>query len=236
MCDDATMVLAFQGVSLAAPSTDVSSLEDVSFRLAPGGFLGIEVDDLADRLPVADLAEGLLGPGSGSVRFLGKDWNDLPPFDQERLRVRIGRVFDGQAWISNLNVDENVLLGALHGTLRSSADLRAEAESLATHVGLPALPVTRPEVTRAPDLARAQWVRAGLGERALIILERAESAVSVEQLKPLVSLVAQWRARGIAVLWIGTDWPAIRRAGLAVGPALLANAGHLRPIEGEKIG
>ena len=124
------------------------------------------------RTPLADLAGGLLEPDSGAVEFLGRDWQRCLPSRAARMRGLIGRVFEGQNWISNLNVDENVLLQQRHRGRMSEEELLAQATALAITFGLSELPATRPAVTSPHDLKRSACVRAFLGEPCLLLLER----------------------------------------------------------------
>lgn len=160
---------------------------------------------------------GIESPPAGAVGFRGADWRELSPTEAERHRARIGRVFEGAAWISNLDVDENVLLAQRHHTRRSDADLRAEAEALARLFGLSRLPTGRPAWTEPRDLQRAQWVRALLGTPILLLLEFPERRVTAEDLAAFARAVDERRAAGLGVLWVSSrpaeSLPLSREAG-----------------------
>ena len=152
-------------------------------------------------LPLADAAEGLLAPQAGCVRFLGQDWTGMSPDEAVAARASIGRVFSGPAWISNLDVDENVVLRLRHHTGRTPEDIEAEACALARAVGLEDLPRRRPAWVNRQDLARAQWVRALLGQPAMLLLERPKQDVPEDAVAALAAAVQEARGNGTAIVW-----------------------------------
>lgn len=197
-----TPILEFERVSLRAIAEGHTGLRGVSFRLCPGDLMRVQVESGHDPLPLADAAEGLLVPEAGTVTFLGEPWAALPPDRELSLRARIGRVFDDHGWVSNLNVLENLTLSQRHHTCRPVPEIIAEAQELARGFGLPEVPVGRPAFIPRRDLRRAEWIRAFLGQPALILLEHPTFGVAAEHTPRLVQAVEAARTRGAAVVWI----------------------------------
>ena len=200
---DATPILEFTGVTVEADATYDSGVWNVSLRLMPGEMALVRMERGSLRLPLADAAQGLTDLAEGAVTFLGRDWRDVPPAEADRRRGRIGRVFDegaGSGWLSNLDVDENVMLAQRHHTARPRKEIADEAARLAQMFKLPGLPRGRPAHARPHDLARAGLVRAVLGHPDLLILERPTQGYP-ELLPPIVNVVRAARLRGAAVLW-----------------------------------
>jgi phospholipid/cholesterol/gamma-HCH transport system ATP-binding protein len=154
------------------------------------------------RTPIGDAAQGLIEPDAGRVLFVGRDWQRTLATRASVQRFSIGRVFEGHSWISNLDIDENVLLPSRHHTSRPEAELREEAEKLSRHFGLSELPTIRPARASADDLRRAACVRAFMGEPRLLILERPAQTIHVSNHGPLTAAVGAARKRGAAVLWL----------------------------------
>ena len=120
-------------------------------------------------------------------------------------RGRIGRLFEDEGWVSDLEVDQNIMLAQRHHTSRSEPDILEEALKLARVFGLPGLPRGRPGSLRRWDLRKAACIRAFLGRPAFIILEQPVRGVYADLLAPLVNAVHSARRRGAAVLWTVTD-------------------------------
>ncbi|MCX6353961.1 MAG: hypothetical protein NTZ78_03515 [Candidatus Aureabacteria bacterium] len=195
-------ILEFKDVTIAETPMGHACMSHVNARFLPGSLALIRMEPGNEQLPFADLAEGLLCPEEGHVLFRGEAWTGIPPEQMLQQRARIGRVFDGHGWISNLNVDENVTLSQRHHTRRPGAEILAEAEALARAFGLSELPRTRPAMVSPQELRRAEWIRAFLGQPLLVLLERPMRGVPMGHLPRLISAVRQALSREAAVLWL----------------------------------
>jgi phospholipid/cholesterol/gamma-HCH transport system ATP-binding protein len=197
-------ILEFKSVTIEdeAHVYDVG-LREVSLALRPGDLALVMLQRPWFRVPLADAAQGLAEPDRGQVLYKGRDWRSTLATRAARQRYRTGRVFEGHSWISNLDVDENVLLPSHHHASRSEEQLRSEADSLARRFGLAdGLPRVRPAKATAEELRRSACVRAFLGEPELLLLERPAQTIHDAVRQPLIDAIAAARARGVAVLWL----------------------------------
>jgi phospholipid/cholesterol/gamma-HCH transport system ATP-binding protein len=158
-----------------------------------------------ERMPLADAAQGLVPPRRGSVMFFGEDWQRMSANRAAAQRGRIGRLFDDDGWISDLDVDQNIMLSELHHTARSEDDIIEEALRWARVFGLPGLPRGRPGSMRRWDLRKAACIRAFLGQPPFIILEQPVRGIFADLIAPLTNAVKSARQRGAAVLWTIAD-------------------------------
>src|SRR5688500_8386110 len=200
-----TAILNFSNVTAPSSSNFETGFSDVSFELGAGDLLLVRIERENERLALADASEGLLQPQRGAVHFLGDDWAHLTSDQAAARRGKIGRLFDDEGWISDLDVDENILLSQLHHTTRTEADIMDEALKFARVFGLPGLPRGRPGKVRRWDLRKAACIRAFLGKPALIILEQPVRGVYADFIAPLLDAVQSARRRAAAVLWTVTD-------------------------------
>jgi phospholipid/cholesterol/gamma-HCH transport system ATP-binding protein len=231
MADDAAAILEFAGVTIEdeAHEYDVS-LKEVTFALRAGELALVMLERPRFRTPIADAAQGLIQPDAGRVRFNGRDWQRTLATRAAAQRFSIGRVFEGQSWISNLDIDENILLPSAHHTHRPVRELREEAERLSRHFGLEGLPTIRPARATADDLRRAACVRAFLGEPKLLILERPAQTIHASNHGPLSSTVADARKRGAGVLWLTSLPEVFEDAELHPGLRFAMELDRLAPI------
>jgi phospholipid/cholesterol/gamma-HCH transport system ATP-binding protein len=211
-------ILEFAAVTVEADPLYDSGIWNINLTLAPGELLLVRLERGHLRLPLADAAGGLVEPTEGQIRFGGVDWASLSATKADRLRGHIGRVFDPETgthnWISNLDVDENVMLAQRHHTKRKDSEIADDASRLARTFGLPGLPRGRPVSSRRADLLRAGLVRAFLGKPDLILLERPTDAGSADLLAQVANAVRSARARGAAVLWVTAETAVWNNAGL----------------------
>jgi len=195
-------ILRLDQVTVAdAPPYDVG-LSDVSLSLAGGDLATVLLDRVRFRTPLPDVACGVAELEAGNAIFLGKPWTKYFASAAARHRGMIGRVFDDHPWVSNLDVDENVLLPHLHHRHGSAGKLRERARELAGQFGLNDLPTARPVATRPDELKRAACVRAFLDEPRLLVLQRPTFGVYPDLMDPLLAAIERARARGAAVLWL----------------------------------
>jgi len=199
-------VLAFAGVEAPTGNRYQEGLADVSFSLGKGQLAIFKTRESNLELPLSDAAEGLVALVRGTVSFLGRNWAALDPDEATQRRSRIGRVFEeDRAWVSNLDVAENIVLGLRHHTDLPAERIEADARALARKCGLEELPRTRPAWTAREVLRRAQWVRALLGEPELVLLDYPTDGLSEEYVRRLVLVLQDARARGAAVVWVTSE-------------------------------
>lgn len=198
-------ILEFVEVTTEAAAGYETGLWDISFALNPGGLLMVLLQREQERLPLGDAAEGLVPPEHGTVAFLGEDWQGMSADRAAAQRGKIGRVFEGEEWVSHLEVDENILLAQKHHTQRSEQHIMEEALNFARMFGLPGLPRGRPANVRRLDLRKAQCISAFLGQPLLIILEQPARGMQAELMAPLVNAVHSSRKRGASVIWTTGD-------------------------------
>jgi len=201
MTNESTDILRFHDVTIAADHEHESGLCHLSLSLVAGDLAVVLLEKEQVRIPLADAAEGLVTPVQGTVTFLGEDWQTMAADRVAVQRGKIGRVFEGESWLSGLNVDQNITLAQRHHTRRPVQEIEQEATELCRVFGLPGLPRGRPSNARGQDLQKAACVRAFLGMPILILLENPTVGIYADVIAPLMNTVREVRQRGAAVLW-----------------------------------
>lgn len=199
-------ILEFQDATLEGGHRRDTAIWGADFRLEPGELMIVHLERGHARIPLADAAEGLLLPIRGRVLFMNQEWQARRPAEMFAARRNIGRVFDEPGWLTELNVDDNVVLAQRHHTKRSEQEILDEASELARHFGLPGLPQRASHQLRDSDLRRAACARAFMGEPSLLILENPTAGVYPDIMPPLMDQIRTVRTRGAAVLWTTGDW------------------------------
>lgn len=198
-------ILKFANVTVPAGPEYETGLWDISLELKSGELLLVRIERENERFPLADAAEGLVPPTTGSVLFRGEDWHVMTTDHAAAQRGTIGRLFEDEGWISNLDVDENIMLAQRYHTQRGEEEILQEALKFARMFGLPGLPRGRPGKMRRWDLRKAACIRAFLGHPALVLLEQPVRGVYADFMAPLINAVESARRYGAAVLWTVTD-------------------------------
>ncbi len=201
MMDESTDILRFRDVTIAADYERESGISSLNLSLAAGDLAVVLLEKEQVRIPLADAAEGLVMPVQGTVTFLGEDWQMMAADHVTAQRGKIGRVFEGESWLSGLNVDQNITLAQRHHTRRPVQEIEQEATQLCRVFGLAGLPRGRPSNVRWQDLQKVACVRALLGAPILILLENPTAGIYADVIAPLINTVREARERGAAVLW-----------------------------------
>mgnify|MGYP005710565639 FL=1 len=81
--------ISFDSVTFAYPGTTINVLNDVSFKVDSGGFLGIMGHTGAGKSTILKLSEKFYQPQSGQIRINGQD---ISEFTIHSVRSRIGFV------------------------------------------------------------------------------------------------------------------------------------------------
>lgn len=202
---DVSSIVSLRQVTLPREAEGGGPISGVDFTLAPGDMLIVRVAQDRPIPSLADVVSGLEAPEAGTALFEEARWEDRSPISAALARHHIGRVFRGNAWLSNLDVDENITLAERHHTLRPETEIRAEALDLARSFGLQALPALRPPWVERHTLQKGQWVRALLGHRSLLLFEHATEDAEEAECQALLKIVESRRAKGCAVIWLTAD-------------------------------
>ena len=196
-----TDILRFHDVTIAPDSDRESGISSLNLSLSPGDLTVVLWEKEQVRIPLADAAEGLVSPVRGTVAFLGEDWQTMAANRVASQRGKIGRVFESESWLSDLDVDQNITLAQRHHTRRPIKEIEQEATQLCWVFGLPGLLRGRPSNVRWQDLQKAACVCAFLGAPILILLENPTVGIYADVIAPLINTVREARERGAAVLW-----------------------------------
>lgn len=191
----------------ARPVFDDSGLASAkyNFLLEEGECALIECRDAVQRSQFVDICTGMLPAGEGIVKCMGLEWKNLEERQVWSLRGRIGRIFSSNSWIDLYGTHMNILWPRLHHSRTSLDALVEKAVNLGIRFGLPGLPTQPPGRLSAIDRRRAEYVRAFLGEPALLLLEDPVSFQPRELYEAFLSELTAIRQKGCAVVWIASE-------------------------------
>lgn len=131
-----TTILRCQSLSRTYRSgdRDLTVLKDITFGLAPGGFLAILGPSGSGKTTLLGLLAGLDRPSTGSVHLDGEDLGALSEDQRARVRAeKIGFVFQSFQLIPTLTAQENVRVPL---ELRGEDGAADRARELLARVGL----------------------------------------------------------------------------------------------------
>ncbi|HWA11579.1 MAG TPA: ABC transporter ATP-binding protein [Burkholderiales bacterium] len=113
-------ILGVEGVSLAFGG--VKAITDVSFEVREREIFAIIGPNGAGKSSMLNVINGVYHPQQGTVRFRGRAWRRMVPY--EAARLGIARTFQNIALFKGMTVLDNILTGR---TLRMHASLLSQA-------------------------------------------------------------------------------------------------------------
>jgi phospholipid/cholesterol/gamma-HCH transport system ATP-binding protein len=111
-------------------------LKDLTLTVAPRERLVIMGQSGGGKSTTLRLILGILHPGSGSVKFKGEEVTRMNRSSLNRMRRRIGMVYQYSALISSLSVHDNLALPLEELTNKSKKEIDAIVEEKLTMVGM----------------------------------------------------------------------------------------------------
>jgi len=190
-------LLALEGVSKAFAG--VQAVRSVSLDVPAGTVVGIMGPNGSGKTTLFNLIAGMFRPDGGRIRLRGRDITRLPP--HRRCAHGVGRTFQHSRTFPGLSAIDNVLVGLLHGRLRTAErdSERAAARFLAL-VGLDAkahLMATRLSLIERRRLELARALATGAD---LLLLDEFMAGLTPAETADAMAIIRRVRGEGTTLL------------------------------------
>ncbi|MFM5163959.1 amino acid ABC transporter ATP-binding protein [Aeromonas rivipollensis] len=173
-------------------------LDGVSLTVNPGEVIVILGPSGCGKSTLLRTLNGLEPIQGGNIRFDGErlDTNT----DWQRLRQRIGMVFQSYHLFPNLRVLENVLLGPLQVQKRERAEALLQAEQLLTRVGLWEKRHAYPRELSGGQQQRIAIVRALCMNPQVMLFDEVTAALDPEMVQEVLEVIRDLAGSGMTLL------------------------------------
>ncbi|MFF0468236.1 amino acid ABC transporter ATP-binding protein [Micromonospora zamorensis] len=138
-------------------------------------------------------------PDDGTIELDGEDISD-PRVDPDRVRRRIGMVFQAYNLFPHLSVLENVTLAPRRVHRRDRAEAEAQARELLDRVGLGARADAYPDRLSGGQQQRVAIVRALANSPRLMLLDEVTSALDPELVGEVLAMIRDLKADGMTMV------------------------------------
>ncbi|NYH46392.1 polar amino acid transport system ATP-binding protein [Micromonospora jinlongensis] len=135
----------------------------------------------------------------GTIELDGEDISD-PRVDPDRVRRRIGMVFQAYNLFPHLSVLENVTLAPRRVHRRGRAEAEAQARELLDRVGLGARADAYPDRLSGGQQQRVAIVRALANSPRLMLLDEVTSALDPELVGEVLAMIRDLKADGMTMV------------------------------------
>ncbi len=180
----------------------LAAISNVDFHVEQGEIFGLIGPNGAGKTTLFNLVSAALVLKSGVIKFKGQKISGLKP--HQICRKGIARTFQSVKIFANMQVRENVLLGALFGTSTTmlSADAAREAAELLDFVGLSAMSTIPASELTLVDQKRLEVATALATKPELLLLDELMAGLNPTETAEAMELVTNIRAKGITIFMI----------------------------------
>ncbi|WP_404837162.1 amino acid ABC transporter ATP-binding protein [Aeromonas media] len=197
-------------------------LDEVSLTVNAGEVIVILGPSGCGKSTLLRTLNGLEPIQGGEIRFDGQRLDGAT--DWQRLRQRIGMVFQSYHLFPNLTVLENVLLGPIQVQKRERAEALLQAEQLLTRVGLWERRHDYPRQLSGGQQQRIAIVRALCMNPQVMLFDEVTAALDPEMVQEVLEVIRDLAGSGMTLL-IVTHELAFARA--VADRILFMDGGHI---------
>jgi branched-chain amino acid transport system ATP-binding protein len=178
----------------------LTAVDQVSFHVAEGEICALIGPNGAGKTTTFNLVAGALPPSEGRVVLDGRDITGIPP--HKACAAGIGRTFQIVKPFAGLSVEENVMVGALHGD-PDVARARAAAREILAMLDLADKAHQPASALTLPDRKRLEVARALATRPRLLLLDEVMAGLRPTEVDRLVRVLSGLRCdTGLTILLI----------------------------------
>ena len=200
----------FAGVTKRFPG--VTALSEVSFDVHAGSCHAVCGENGAGKSTLGKMLAGIHAPDEGRILLAGRPVRFASPRDA--LAAGVAMVHQELSFCENLSVGENLLLGHLprRGMFVDREALHARAAERLAAIGATAIDPGRPMAALSIAEQQVVQIAAAVGAGAhVIVFDEPTSSLGADESERLFALIADLRARGVAILYVSHRMPEIYR-------------------------
>ena len=200
--------LLFEAHHITKTFGPVTALRDVDLVVHRGDVLGLIGENGSGKSTISSIAAGMQKADSGTMSFLGQDWQPLSMIDA--LERGIGMIVQESGTIAGVTVAENIFLGHLdeftrYGIINRKA-LYAAADKVLRDIGIDNISAAMP--MGALDFQARKLVEIAkviMKDPQILIVDETTTALSQRGRDLLYEIIKRYRANNRAVIFISHD-------------------------------
>ena len=192
--------IEFHDVSLAFDDQVV--LDNVSFTVAPGEMKLMLGESGGGKSMILKLVLGLEKPDSGEIFVDGEEVTRLPEPELNRIREKMGIVFQEGALFDSLTVFENVAY-RLQERGEDAETIERKVEEILTFVGLKGAEDKLPSELSGGMKRRVAIARAVVDEPEIVLFDEPTTGLDPPTAVTICELALKLRdVRGVSSIWV----------------------------------
>ncbi len=177
----------------------LAALSNVSIEIRENEIVGIIGPNGAGKTTLTNVIAGMYIPTNGRIIFKGQDITELPA--HRRCRLGIGRTFQLARPLGDMNLLENVMVGALFGQGLGQRQARERAREICEFLGIEEV---ERDVTRltALEIKKMEISHALATQPKMLFLDEVMAGLNADETMEMIELVRKINTRGITIVVI----------------------------------
>jgi len=183
--------------------------QDLNLRLPKGQALFVLGGSGSGKSLLLRLCAGLIFPREGRVTLGGTDLKAAPKEEIQKLRARIGFVFQDSALISNMAIYDNIALPLRYHKKGTEEEVRARVGEMMGLFGVDrSCEWSLPSALSLEMRKRAALARAFVLEPEFLLLDQPTSGLETEVAQRLSGIIRDYQQRrGASLLEVDSEYP-----------------------------
>jgi len=177
----------------------LAALSNVSIEIRENEIVGIIGPNGAGKTTLTNVIAGIYIPTIGRIIFKGQDITELPA--HRRCRLGIGRTFQLARPLGDMNLLENVMVGALFGQGLGQRQARERAREICEFLGIEEV---ERDVTRltALEIKKMEISHALATQPKMLFLDEVMAGLNADETMEMIELVRKINTQGITIVVI----------------------------------
>lgn len=177
----------------------LAALSNVSIEIRENEIVGIIGPNGAGKTTLTNVIAGIYIPTNGRIIFKGQDITELPA--HRRCRLGIGRTFQLARPLGDMNLLENVMVGALFGQGLGQREARERAREICEFLGIEEV---ERDVTRltALEIKKMEISHALATQPKMLFLDEVMAGLNADETMEMIELVRKINTQGITIVVI----------------------------------
>jgi ribose transport system ATP-binding protein len=190
-------LLSIKDVSKGFPG--VKALDRVSLEVSGGVVHGIVGENGAGKSTLMKILSGVYEKDSGEIVFDGKVIDKTTPVESMHMGLAI--IYQELNLVNTMSVGENVFLGRFAES-GGRAGVHAKARTLLDSIGSKVDTHRQVSELSVSDKQMVEIAKALSFDSRLIIMDEPSSSLTNDEMDKLVKIIADLKAKGIAIIYI----------------------------------
>lgn len=190
-------LLSIKDVSKAFPG--VKALDRVSLEVSPGIVHGIVGENGAGKSTLMKILSGVYEKDSGEIVYEGNVIDKITPIQSMQMGLSI--IYQELNLVNTMTVGENIFLGRFSES-GGRAGVHAKARALLKSIGSKVSTYRQVSELSVSDKQMVEIAKALSYDSKLIIMDEPSSSLTADEMKKLIQIISDLKAKGIAIIYI----------------------------------